>query len=328
MRTQLPPVRPTPPSVDLCAVVVTMTETAPHILVVHPSGADSDILPSGPLHPEHRTLERGLRSWVEEQTRQTLGYVEQLYTFGDRHRHGIGLDATASPGRAVTVAYLALVREAGAPGVTAARWHDWHVYFPWEDRRDKGAATFDAIVSRLEAWAEAAPSAAEARLRQERIRLTFGDGSGSWDNERVLERYELAYEAGLVMEAWRDQGRAPVDTLPPSVGMAADGRRILATAIGRLRAKIKYRPVLFELMAPTFTLLQLQRTAEAISGVQLHKQNFRRLVEREGLVEEAPGLELDTGGRPARLMRFRPEVVLERPAPGVRVGATRRASLP
>ena len=61
---------------------------------------------------------------------------------------------------------------------------------------------------------------------------------------------------------------------------------ILATAIARLRAKIKYRPVVFELMAPTFTLFQLQRSVEALAGRRLHKQNFRRLIEQQALVEE------------------------------------------
>ena len=55
--------------------------------------------------------------------------------------------------------------------------------------------------------------------------------------------------------------------------------------MGRLRGKLKYRPVVFELMPPEFTLLELQRTVEAISGTLLHKQNFRRLVEQGGLVE-------------------------------------------
>ena len=98
-----------------------------------------------------------------------------------------------------------------------------------------------------------------------------------------------------------------------------DHRRILATAMGRLRAKIKYRPVIFELMAPTFTLLQLQRAVEALSGGRLHKQNFRRLVAHEGLVEPTGHISSQTGGRPAELFRFRREVVHERPAPGVRV---------
>ena len=67
--------------------------------------------------------------------------------------------------------------------------------------------------------------------------------------------------------------------------MRHDHRRILATAISRLRGKLKYRPVVFELMPETFTLTELQRTVEAISGRHLHKQNFRRLVEKGQLVE-------------------------------------------
>ena len=82
-------------------------------------------------------------------------------------------------------------------------------------------------------------------------------------------------------------------------------------------ASLKYRPLVFELLPDIFTLFQLQRTVEALVGVRLHKQNFRRLVERGGLVEGTGRLEPETGGRPAELFRFRREVLLERPAPGV-----------
>ena len=65
--------------------------------------------------------------------------------------------------------------------------------------------------------------------------------------------------------------------------MRHDHRRVLATALSRLRAKIKYRPVIFELMPPEFTLLQLQNSVEAISGRLLHKQNFRRQISSKTL---------------------------------------------
>ena len=99
--------------------------------------------------------------------------------------------------------------------------------------------------------------------------------------------------------------------------MALDHRRILATALGRLRGKLKYRPLVFELLSETFTLFQLQRTVESLVGVRLHKQNFRRLVERGALVEGTGQFETATGGRPAELFRFRREVLHERLAPGV-----------
>ena len=137
-------------------------------------------------------------------------------------------------------------------------------------------------------------------------------------------------------EAWRDRaetGGAAEERRPaprekpdflPGRYMALDHRRILATALGRLRGKIKYRPVVFELLPPTFTLLQLQRVVEALAGVRLHKQNFRRLVEHGGLVEGTGRQDIQTGGRPAELFVFRREVLRERPAPGVGLPGVRR----
>ena len=105
--------------------------------------------------------------------------------------------------------------------------------------------------------------------------------------------------------------------------MVHDHRRILATGIARLRAKIKYRPVVFELMPDAFTLLQLQRAVEALAGQLLHKPNFRRLIEQQALVEETGEAAMDTGGRPAKLFRFRREVVLERAAAGTKLPLVR-----
>src|SRR5207248_1977975 len=73
--------------IGLSAAVVSVAEERPRALVVHHAEA-ADALPFGTFDPlAHRTLESGLRDWVEEQTRLQLGYVEQLYTFGDRGRH-------------------------------------------------------------------------------------------------------------------------------------------------------------------------------------------------------------------------------------------------
>ncbi len=173
--------------------------------------------------------------------------------------------------------------------------------------------------------------------RRQRVDIVFGLRGVGWDGERVLERYELLYEAYLLPEAWRDHALtggaaesrrpAPLErpALLPGRPMALDHRRILATALGRLRGKLKYRPVVFELLPPTFTLLQLQRVVEALSGVRLHKQNFRRLVENAGLVEGTGHQDAQTGGRPAELFVFRREVLRERPAPGVGLPGVRRA---
>ena len=71
-------------SIRLSAVIVTGTIDEPRVLTVRIGRDPIEALPSGPLEVEHRTLEVGLRAWVERQTAQKLGYVEQLYTFGDR----------------------------------------------------------------------------------------------------------------------------------------------------------------------------------------------------------------------------------------------------
>jgi hypothetical protein len=117
-------------------------------------------------------------------------------------------------------------------------------------------------------------------------------------------------------------GRAMLDHPMPAAGapMRFDHRRILATAIARLRAKLKYRPVVFELMAPESTLTEMQRTVEAISGRHLHQQNFRRLVEMGALVEPTGATSQQKRGRPAALFRFRREGLKERPVPGLRFG--------
>jgi hypothetical protein len=306
-------------NIGLSAAIVSVAEERPRVLVVHHKDAE-DALPFGPFDPlSHRTLESGLRTWVGEQTYLDLDYAEQLYTFGDRGRH---LVKSGEGPRVVSVGYLALTRASGEPKAPDARWGDWYRYFPWEDWREKKPEIIEKVIApALKAFTKFTDS----QQRRERVRLCFGLDGVRWDEDRVLERYELLYEAGLVEEARRD-GRAQAAQLPPvplGVSMMFDHRRILATAIARLRGKMKYRPVVFELMPPIFTLLELQRVVEAISGVRLHKQNFRRLIEAQGLVEGTGKSAALSRGRPAELFRFRREVLGERPVAGVRLGARR-----
>ena len=291
-------------------------------------GGKSDLragLPFGPFDPlAHRTFEIGLRAWVEAQTGLRVGYVEQLYTFGDRGRHVGPADAA----HIVSIGYLALTRmpeSATALKAGGAGFEPWYRFFPWEDWREKRPAILDdTIIPCSTAWTGPPHGELGRALGwRERLRLCFGVGGSPWDEEKVLDRYEMLYEAGLIEEARRD-GRASAlarDTLP-ALGepMRFDHRRILGTAIARLRAKLKYRPVVFELMPAEFTLTELQHTVEAISGRVLHKQNFRRLVEGTALVEPTGEMSTATGGRPAALFRFRREVFSERPAPGLRLG--------
>ncbi len=321
--------QPPPIEIGLHAAIVAVAEQQPLILVVSSGAGEPDNLPFGPFNPlSHRTFETGLRAWVAEQAALKLGHVEQLYTFGDRGRHTVPGDTGP---HLVSVGYLALTRigddSREEPALARAHWRRWYAFFPWEDWREGRPAVLDeAILPALHRWSRAKPSFEPAEQRplgrRERLRLAFGDDGARWDEERALDRYELLYEAGLVVEAERD-GRPLLDravTRVTGAPMRFDHRRILATAISRLRAKLKYRPVVFELMADAFTLTALQRTVEAISGRHLHKQNFRRLVEGAALVEPTGQTAPQKRGRPAALFRFRREILSERPAPGFRFG--------
>lgn len=318
--------------IGLSVAILAVIDKAPSILVIaspreNGGAAEPEGLPSGPFDPlAHRTFEIGLRNWVKEQTALSLGYVEQLYTFGDRGRHAVRGDST----HVVSVGYLALARPGEDSAQSLARsgaaWRPWYDYFPWEDWRTGRPPILDEVIlPALQAFAREKPEAhppGRAFGRMERLRLAFGDDDLPWDEERALDRYELLYEAGLVAEAMRDgrPGARSTDTAAFGAPMRHDNRRILATAISRLRGKLKYRPVIFELVPPEFTLTELQRTVEAISGRHLHKQNFRRLVESNALVEPTGASSISTGGRPAALFRYRREVATERPASGLRFG--------
>ena len=314
---------------ELNAAIVTVRDDTPLVLAVRekqsgPNGASETTfgLPYGPFEPiRDRTLELGIRRWVEEQTELEMGYFEQLYTFGDRGRHSGPDDRD----RFVSVGYLALTHRVTDSALPDAVWRSWYDFFPWEDHRGGFPEMVDDVIRpALQTWAATAGSDPLRRQRRDRVKLCFGAKNVAWDDEKILERYELLYEADLVTEASRDED-LPQQGESHAIGMAMlfDHRRILATAMGRLRGKLKYRPVIFELMLDTFTLLELQRTIEAIAGVHLHKQNFRRLVATSGLVENTGTISAQTIGRPAQLFRFRREVLQERVAPGVRMPSPR-----
>lgn len=309
--------RPRPIAIELNAVLVALVDGEPRVLTVE----DGALLPSGPFEGDHPTLQTGLRAWVERQTHHPLGYVEQLYTFADRSRA-----AATSGRRIVSISYLGLTRELdrGEAGGREPGWQGWYRYFPWEDWRDGPPPSLARhLLPRLRRWSDAATEPADRRQRRQRVEINFAEAG--WNEDLVLQRYELLYEAGLAPEALRGK-RAAADALPAAaigVPMHYDHRRILATGIARLRAKIKYRPVVFELMPPAFTLGQLQGAVEALAGRPLHKQNFRRLIDQQGLVEETGAVTSETGGRPAKLYRFRSEVLLERAVAGSKLPLAR-----
>jgi hypothetical protein len=304
--------------INLLGVIVAVTDEVPRVLVVDHDGQCA--LPNGPFNPsDHASLEDGLRRLIEAQTGLDLFYVEQLYTFGNRHRDPAEIDGGP---RVVSVAYIALTNQ-DPVHADNVRWADWYQFLPWEDWRDgRPIVIEETIEPELQRWVRQASNPQRHRDRQERRNVTFGDrSSAEMDAVLSLERFELLYEVALVAEAQRDaqaiadnSGETSDDNSMGDMGtpMAFDHRRVLATALGRLRGKLAYRPVVFELLPGEFTLLQLQRVSEALSGAKLHKQNFRRLVINADLVEPVGRTTAVGRGRPAELFRFRREVLGEK----------------
>src|SRR5258708_14865610 len=184
----------TPIEIGLTAAIVAIEGTEPLILTA--SGGVGDRLAGLPFGPfdavAHRTFEIGLRAWVEEQAGLRLGYVEQLYTFGDRGRHTQAGDTDA---HVASIGYLALTRAADnasrAPGAT---FEPWYRFLPWEDWR----AVPPALVQRRHPPALRRP--AGPGQRTEKARALGREGPGpSWFRhrgaaggaERPVARYQL-----------------------------------------------------------------------------------------------------------------------------------------
>lgn len=342
---------------EVVAVLIAITNNTARVLTVE----GGKLLPNGPLMPLHRSLQAGVRQWVEEQTQQPLGYIEQLYTFVDTNRRN-------KEGHAlVYVSYMGLVQESQLPMASLADtnntthkagaeqasestdelieqqnagrralWRDWYDYFPWENHLDEQSYEhIQTLTTKLKEWAESADSSALRTKRLQRIYLCWG---GDWEEddsefdkvittqnssakemftkwvaEHALLRYEMLYEAGLLPESPSYNAAKLPKNWQKIIGepMYYDHRRVIATAISRLRAKIEYRPLIFGLMPAEFTLLQLQQSVEALSGVTLHKQNFRRLLESQNLLEPTGNSSQTGRGRPAKLYRFRFDLELQ-----------------
>ncbi|MGA9658675.1 MAG: NAD regulator [Asticcacaulis sp.] len=291
--------------IELSAVVVTVRDNEALVLCLNlPDGEETFALPSGPFVPQnHRTFDLALRAFVREQTGFDIGYVEQLYSFGDDGRQGIAATAP-DDGRVVSIGYLALTPEADFQARFDAKWVPFHRFFPWEDwRKGDINPNIEALRSTLSRWGAKAETASERALRTRRVTTLFPEDFAHWNEERVLERYELLYGARLTGEACREYGLTATYSANGDP-MASDHRRILATGLSRLRGKLKYRPIIFELMPAQFTLLELQKSLEALTGLRLHKQNFRRGLERTGFVRPLGLMRDDTGGRPAELYSY------------------------
>lgn len=141
---------------------------------------------------------------------------------------------------------------------------------------------------------------------------TFGEPRRDPRQRVITVAYFALVPAPLATRAGGDAADARWWSMYGLPTLAFDHTQILDYALTRLRYKLEYTAVGFQLLPQTFTLTELQKAYEVILGVTLDKRNFRRKIldARLRIIEETS--EYRTGeGRPAMLYRFRDDAVAE-----------------
>ena len=111
-----------------------------------------------------------------------------------------------------------------------------------------------------------------------------------------LREYDIEATTDAMDAAW-----FAIDELPK---LPFDHQQIFETALNRLRGKIRYEPIGFELLPKKFTLFQLQKLYESVLGKKLDKRNFRKKILKMNLLQELDELQTDVAHRAARYYEF------------------------
>jgi 8-oxo-dGTP diphosphatase len=139
---------------------------------------------------------------------------------------------------------------------------------------------------------------------------TFGDPRRDPRGRVITVAYFALVPAPLAVHAGSDASDARWWSVYQLPKLAFDHNTILKYALQRLRYKLEYTAAGFQLLPPSFTLTEIQQAYEIILGELLDKRNFRRRILEAGILEET-GVLSNSGGRPAKLYRFRDDAVAE-----------------
>jgi len=143
-----------------------------------------------------------------------------------------------------------------------------------------------------------------SRLYLEQL-YTFGDpGRDPRDRVITVAYYALVKLTDHTIKADTDASDVAWFGVSDLPRLAFDHAKIVATALGRLKGKVRYQPIGFELLPAKFTLSQLQRMYEVILERRLDKRNFRKKILGMGLLVETSEIQKDVAHRAARLYRF------------------------
>ncbi len=127
------------------------------------------------------------------------------------------------------------------------------------------------------------------------------------DERRLAARSVRESRIARIVVPWEGETGGPValeSVDGAALPIAFDHAEIAGTAVKRIRGKLDYAPIGYELLPAAFTLLDLQRVHETVIGRKLNKDSFRRRMLASGPLEPTGASQEDVGHRPAALYRF------------------------
>ena len=142
---------------------------------------------------------------------------------------------------------------------------------------------------------------------------TFGDPQRDPRTRVITVTYFAIVPADAIMDpkAGTDASETDWHAMDELPELAFDHRKILDYALMRLRYKLEYTTVGFELLPDVFTLSELQHAYELILGEELDKRNFRRKILSADILEDTGKKKREGEGRPAQLYRYRDDAIAE-----------------
>jgi ADP-ribose pyrophosphatase YjhB (NUDIX family) len=224
-------------------------------------------LPGGFVSVDESVDHAALRE-LKEETNIDRIYIEQLYTWGD-----VGRDPRT---RIISCSYMSLA-DSSLLDVKAG-----------DDADD---AKWFTVKSSL--YQEQKTVTGEGLIQQKLVNINLSSG-----DENLTSSVKITRSI---------EGKAAAEKreIVESGGIAFDHAKIIEYGIERLRRKIEYTDLAFNLMPELFTLTELQQVYEVILGRELLKANFRRKV--ADMVLETDNLTKDAGHRPSKLYRYNPD---------------------
>jgi len=211
--------------------------------------------------------------------------------------------------------------------LTASHYQLWALLLPRDAHPFKGAwALPGGFVGMNESLEDAAKRVLKDEAGLEEVFLeqlyTFGEPRRDPRTRVITVTYYALVDETQVVDAlarkgleplvrlktpWQGEAGGPVEAYEAGrqLELAFDHAEILGMAVKRIRGKVNYAPIGFQLLPPTFTLRQLQAVHETVLGQRLNKDSFRRRMLSSGELEATGEWETEVGHRPAELYRFK-----------------------